>query len=134
VPVDKRYATAKETITAPCKRHLTQQGWVPPSEADAAALHEAGQPETPRCHYNGSTSDPVDPTRRISGISNPQTYEPDAFGWHGHQMEQLITANAQEGATGPRPLPRHRARLVEPGTVVAPTVTLAWARTVSGPR
>jgi hypothetical protein len=71
VPVDKQYATAKEAITFPYKGRLTQQGWVLPSEADASALMKQVTRRLPQCRYNGSASDPVDPTRRISGISTP---------------------------------------------------------------
>ncbi|WP_204076459.1 hypothetical protein [Planotetraspora phitsanulokensis] len=37
----------------------------------------------------------LDATRRISGVSTPQIYESDAFGWHGHQIEQLINVNGE---------------------------------------
>ncbi|WP_203958163.1 hypothetical protein [Planotetraspora mira] len=98
VAVNKRYATAKEEITVPYKGHLTQQGWVLPSEAAASALMKQVTRRLPQCRYNGSASDPVDPTRRISGISNPKTYEPDAFGWHGHQIEQLMNVNGERAS------------------------------------
>ena len=65
------------------------------SEAAASALMKQVSRKLPQCRYNGSTSDPVDPARRISGISNPKTYEPDAFGWHGHQIEQLMNVNGK---------------------------------------
>ncbi|GAA1276681.1 hypothetical protein Psi02_00320 [Planotetraspora silvatica] len=95
VPVDKQYATAKEAFTVPYKGRLTQQGWVLPSEAAASTLMKQVNRKLPQCRYSGSTNDPVDPTRRISGVSRPQTYEPDAFGWHGQQIEQLMNVNGE---------------------------------------
>jgi hypothetical protein len=65
------------------------------SEAAASALMKQVSRKLPQCRYNGSASDPVNPARRISGISNPQAYEPDAFGWHGHQIEQLMNVNGK---------------------------------------
>jgi hypothetical protein len=95
VPVDKRYASAKREITVPYKGHLTQQGWVLPSEADASALMRQVARRLPQCRYQGSASDPVDPTKKISGSSTTQAYQPDGFGWHGHQIEQLMNVNGE---------------------------------------
>jgi hypothetical protein len=98
VPVDKRYATAKRDITVPYKGRLTQQGWVLPSEADASALMRQVTRRLPQCRYNGSTSDPVDPTKKVSGTSTTQAYETDGFGWHGHQIEQLMNVNGERAS------------------------------------
>ncbi|GII56027.1 hypothetical protein Pth03_44160 [Planotetraspora thailandica] len=98
VPVDKHYATAKQEIGVPYKGHLTQQGWVLPNEADASALMKQVTRRLPQCRYHGSTSDPVDRTKKISRTSTAQAYQPDGFGWHGHQIEQLSNVNGERAS------------------------------------
>ncbi|MEW9533626.1 hypothetical protein [Microbispora sp. NPDC049125] len=98
VAIDKRYATAKQEIGLPYKGHLTQQGWILPTDADAAHVMKQVRRNLPRCRYSGSTNSPMDPRTRISGTSTPEKYARDSFGWHGHRIEQTMNRNGERAS------------------------------------
>ncbi|MCT9934959.1 hypothetical protein N5079_32605 [Planotetraspora sp. A-T 1434] len=98
VPEDKRYATAKQEIGLPYKGHLTQQGWVLPTEAHASTLMRKVGRKVPQCRYSGASNDPMDPGTRISGTSAPEKYARDDFGWHGHRIEQAMSVNGKRAS------------------------------------
>ncbi|MEV7969663.1 hypothetical protein AB0O34_27340, partial [Sphaerisporangium sp. NPDC088356] len=98
VAIDKRYATAKQEIGVPYKGHLTQQGWVLPTNADAAHVMKQVRRNLPRCRYPGSMNAPMDPRTRISGTSRSAKYARDSFGWHGHRIEQTMNRNGERAS------------------------------------
>ncbi len=95
VAADKRYSTVRQEITVPYKGRITQQGWVFPNDAEATAIMRLISAKLPRCRYSGTTSAPLEPASRISGNSDTHVYSRDAFGWHGHRIEQIMNVNGK---------------------------------------
>lgn len=87
VPIDRRYATVRQETGLPDKGRLAQQGWVLPSEAEAARIMHRVRQKLPRCRYTGTLTDPADAYVRIRSVSTTHRYPEDSFGWHGHRIE-----------------------------------------------
>ncbi len=109
--VPKRYATSSREIGVPSKGRITQQGWVMPTEAEAAALMRRIRHKLPKCHYSGSAASALQPGTRVSGISTPHTYSLDEYGWRGHRIEQTLSTNNRRASVNTR-------LLIQRGSVV----------------
>lgn len=102
VTVAKRYATAGREIGVPYKGRITQQGWVMPSEAEAAILMKKMARRLPECRYSGSAASILQQGARVSGISAPHTYERDEYGWKGHRIEQTLSTDNRRASVSTR--------------------------------